>query len=110
MKPLYKSLLELSPAIIWPFAPLLSGNEIFLTAIMLCLILVIFKIKYYKNECYLFLAGIVLGIILESIGNSSLGQSWDALFFPFPLWIPLAWGFGFIFFRRIGDIILGKKL
>lgn len=100
-------IIELIPILIVLLLLCLFRNEIAITILTLLAIIFTFTIKYQKNEAYIFLFGLIIGIILELIGNFLLGQSWpDASFFSIPIWLPLTWGYGFIIIRRIGDIII----
>ncbi|MEI7719536.1 MAG: hypothetical protein WCI72_06710 [archaeon] len=101
--------LELLPVIIAIIVLTFITSEIALFFIILVILLVSFKIKYLKREFYVFLFGLIAGIIFELIGNSLLGQTWgEASFFRIPIWLPLSWGYAFVIIRRIGDLIIGK--
>lgn len=83
-------------------------NEMLTTISVLVILLIYFKIKYVKGEWALFFFGTVLGMVLEIGGDLVLKlQYWEqASFFGIPLWLPLLWGFAFVFMRRVGNIIV----
>lgn len=85
-----------------------TRNEIVFAFVIAILLLVNFKIKYSKNEWELFLIGCLAGFIIEvALGKIYRLQYWqqDSLF-GVPLWLPLLWGYGFVFIRRIGNLIV----
>ncbi|MDD3174976.1 MAG: hypothetical protein PHU51_00695 [Candidatus Nanoarchaeia archaeon] len=88
-----------------------THNELFISLLVLCLIITTFSIKYEKNEIYLLLLGIIAGIIAE-IGGDYFNkvQYWEqGSFFGVPFWLPLLWGYGVVYFRRIGNWIVSLK-
>jgi hypothetical protein len=88
-----------------------THNELFISLLVLCLIITTFLIKYEKNEIYLLLLGIIAGIIAE-IGGDYFNkvQYWEqGSFFGVPFWLPLLWGYGVVYFRRIGNWIVSLK-
>ncbi len=85
-----------------------TRNELIFTLVIAVLLLVNFKIKYNKNEWGLFLIGCLVGFIIEvALGKIYRMQYWqqDSLF-GVPVWLPLLWGYGFVFIRRIGNLIV----
>lgn len=85
-----------------------TRNEIIFTLVIAALLLVNFKIKYNKNEWGLFFIGCLAGFIIEiALGKIYRMQYWqqDSLF-GVPVWLPLLWGYGFVFIRRIGNLIV----
>ena len=89
---------------------LFTQKELFIVIGMVLLIGLSFAIKYYANEWKLLLAGIILGFVFE-IGGDLIykAQYWNnASLFGIPFWLPLMWGYGFIFIRRIGNILVKK--
>jgi len=88
-----------------------THNELFISLLLLCLIITTFLIKYEKNEIYLLLLGIIAGIIAEVGGDYfNKVQYWEqGSFFGVPFWLPLLWGYGVIYFRRIGNWIVKPK-
>ncbi len=104
MKLLLQILTLLSVLIIFLFI----HNEFVLAAVFLLLILINFKIKYYKGEWKLFFLGLIIGIVLELGGDLVFKlQYWEqASFFGIPLWLPLFWGFAFVLIRRIGNSVV----
>lgn len=84
--------------------------NILLTFIYIIAILIYFKIKYEKGEILFLLVAFALGFIVEAVGTFFVGyQSFtNPSFLGIPLWLPIVWGFGFVVFRRIGNIICKK--
>ena len=85
-----------------------TRSELIFVFVLVILLLVNFKIKYNKNEWVLFLIGCLVGFIIEVVlGKVYRMQYWqqDSLF-GVPLWLPLLWGYGFVFIRRIGNLIV----
>lgn len=93
------------------FSILLIGairQEILITFAMIILVFLCFFLEYHKREWTLFIIGMLLGVILELGGNLAYKlQYWnvDSLL-GIPLWLPLLWGYAFVFVRRIGNIIV----
>ena len=84
-----------------------TQNEWLVTLGIVVLITISFLIKYYKNEWRVLLFGIILGFLFEIAGDLVYqAQYWEnASLFGIPVWLPLMWGYGFIFIRRIGNIL-----
>jgi len=108
-KKTYKNLIrDIISLIIFPIIFLITQNEFIISGFILFLAFIAFKIKYHKNEIKLFTIGIFLGIIMEIGGDLIFKmQYWDnASFFGIPIWLPLLWGYAFVFIRRIGNHIV----
>lgn len=90
---------------------LIAKSELAITLLFLVLIFVLFKLQYFKGEWKVFVLGVVLGVVLELGGDLIFKlQYWnDASFFGIPLWLPLIWGYEFVFMRRIGNFLVKKK-
>lgn len=60
-----------------------------------------------KTEYFIFGYGILIGLLVEIVGTQVSGyQSFTKPdFLGIPIWLPVAWGYGFVAMRRIGDII-----
>ena len=88
-----------------------KGDEIIFTGAIILILLINFKIKYYKNEWALFFLGLVLGFFIEIIlGLFYRMQYWEnPTLLGVPIWLPLAWGYAFVFIRRIGNAIIKNK-
>ena len=86
-------------------------NEFFISLLMVILLGISFKIEYHKNEWKLLLIGIVAGLVLEVGGDLVYKlQYWQTgVLMGIPLWVPLLWGYVFLFARRIGNIIVSNK-
>jgi hypothetical protein len=96
-------LLSLSIFLIWSMK-----NEFLITISIIVLFIACFFFEYHKGELSLLFIGIITGIIIE-LGGSLIYklQYWIVgSFFGIPLWLPLLWGYGFIFIRRIGNIVV----
>ena len=90
---------------------LVTKNELIICVVLIAMMLVTFRIKYYRNELVLFLTGIILGIIIELGGDLvNKMQYWtQGSFFGIPLWLPIFWGLTFVYIRRIGNLIVKSK-
>ncbi|MEK9173282.1 MAG: hypothetical protein AAB594_01760 [Patescibacteria group bacterium] len=57
-----------------------------------------------KSEFLIFTYGIFIGLIVEILGTQKSGyQSFaNPDFAGIPIWLPLAWGYGFVAMKRIG--------
>lgn len=88
-----------------------TQNEYAVTAGILVLLTATFAIKYYSDEWKVLLLGIILGFTFEIAGDLIYqAQFWEnASLFGIPIWLPLMWGYGFIFIRRIGNILTKTK-
>jgi hypothetical protein len=86
-------------------------NEI----LLFCIILIAVFYKFIVNksrDVRLFIIGTGLGILIEwYMGNISRTQYWrNTLFLPIPIWLPLAWGYGFTIIHNIGTLLdLGSE-
>ena len=86
-------------------------SEFGITIVVLILLAVSFYFKYYKGEWKILVIGIIAGIILE-VGGDMLYQLqyWaEGSLMGIPIWLPIFWGYVFVFTRRIGNIIVKKK-
>ncbi len=86
-------------------------TELELTAFIVAIACAMFYVRNHRNEPLLFAIGVVVGVIVE-IGLRFLGyqQVWDgASLFGVPLWLPLAWGVGFVIITRLGMFVRGPK-
>ena len=85
-------------------------NELVASLGVMVLLVLNFLVKYYKGEWLLFIVGVIIGFLIE-VGLSTIYkmQYWEqGSFLKIPLWLPLTWGYGFVFIRRIGDLIVKK--
>jgi hypothetical protein len=93
--------------ILWIVQTKTAVEEKTLTVLVVVISIVVFLISYNHNEEALFLAGVILGIMVET-GLRFGGQQYpwrDTSFFGMPSWLPLVWGFGFVIATRIGFFI-----
>ncbi|MEK6841956.1 MAG: hypothetical protein AABX91_02275 [Nanoarchaeota archaeon] len=90
---------------------LVKGDELIFTVTILAILLINFKIKYYKNEWALFFVGLVLGFFIEVVlGLVYRMQYWEnPTLLGVPIWLPIVWGYAFVFIRRIGNAIIENK-
>src|SRR3989304_8063467 len=84
---------------------IVKGNELIFTTAIILILLINFKIKYYKNEWTLFFIGMILGFFIEVVlGLYYRMQYWEnARLLGVPIWLPIVWGYGFVFIRRVGN-------
>lgn len=87
-----------------------KGNEMIFTLTIILILLINFKIKYNKGEWTLFFIGLLLGFFIEVIlGLVYRMQYWEnSILLGVPLWLPIVWGYAFVFMRRIGNTIVRK--
>lgn len=87
--------------------PFIHGEFVF-TLVIVAILLISWKIKYYKGEWKLFLAGLIIGFVFEALGGLVYRmQYWEnASLLGIPVWLPILWGYGFIFIHRLGKIII----
>lgn len=106
------------PNAVKEFLPLLAGfiflvlvkSEYAITAAVIVLLLISFKMSYAPGELTLFFVGVVFGFLLEYLGNAFYQlQYWEgANILSFPIWLPLFWGYIVVLARRIGNDIVQK--
>ena len=89
-----------------------KGNEFIFAGSIIIILLINFKIKYQKGELKLFFIGLIIGFFIEVVlGLIYRMQYWqDSTLFGVPIWLPLVWGYAFVFIRRIGDSIIKNKI
>lgn len=83
-------------------------GELLITLVYALIVFSLFLIRYKKEELKIFLIGVIAGLIVEGWGRIVFLFSWQKFnsFLPIPIWLLIAWGFGFIAMRRIGNIML----
>ncbi len=83
-----------------------------LTFLSILFLGIIFKVKTHPNEPRVFMLGLFLGIFIEVVlGAVARQQYWvNASLMGVPVWLPIAWGIGFVVITRIGIDIEGFKL
>lgn len=79
-------------------------GEIALLLISVAFVFIIFFMKTHEGEIGLFFLGMFLGFFIEySVSGFSEHQMWEgAKFLNIPLWLPVAWGIGFVIITRLG--------
>ncbi len=98
---------NLLPLVLFFIFESFSINEVYLSLMLVVILAVSFYFKYTKGEFKLFLFGGVIGFIIEFLlGLIGRSQFWVNTYFAIPVWLPLAWGAGFIYIRRLGNIII----
>jgi general stress protein CsbA len=106
------ALKELLPLFVGMLIVVFIKNEWLIAVVLLCVIGVSFYIEYHKYEWFVLVLGVLVGLVLEGVGIHfyklqywSEGSVWGM-----PVWLPILWGYGFVFIRRVGNIIvLGKR-
>lgn len=85
-------------------------NELYFTIVVVLILLISLKIKYYPGEWKLFFAGLIIGFCFEALaGLIYRMQYWEnASLFGIPVWLPIFWGYGFIFIHRFGELIVKR--
>jgi membrane-bound metal-dependent hydrolase YbcI (DUF457 family) len=86
-------------------------TELGITIVVVLLLALSFWFRYYKGEWKVLIIGILAGIFLE-VGGDMLYQLqyWaQGSLMGIPIWLPIFWGYVFVFTRRIGNIIVKKK-
>lgn len=86
-------------------------NNVLLTVLFLLTITLILKTNYKQGDFFALFYGFIIGIIIEIIGTSVSGyQSFaNPDFLGIPIWLPIAWAFGFMLMKRIGIIIYQSR-
>lgn len=105
MKIIYLLLPVLFPLI------LLTKNEWMIALGVLIFIAATLMLGYRTREWLLIIVGILFGIVAE-IGGDMIYQLqyWDqGSFFGIPIWLPLLWGYGFLYIGRVSALIIKKK-
>ncbi len=88
----------------------LIKQEYFISLALILFLLTSLKFSKEKNEWEIFVLGYAVGFLMEYIGIYFYKlQYWEqAHFFGMPLWLPILWGIGFIYIRRIGNLVIKK--
>lgn len=62
-----------------------------------------------KTEFIIFLYGVALGLLVETVGTSVSGYQSFAKpdFAGIPVWLPIVWGYGFVAMKRVGFALKG---
>lgn len=103
--------IEFIPLLIGFFLQPLVHEEYLFLVIIVAVIIATWEIKYYKGEWKLLVLGIVFSFIFEGLsGQIYRMQYWqNASLLGIPIWLPLFWGYGFIFVYRLGKVLLEKN-
>lgn len=89
---------------------LVFRNEFVVAGSVVVLAVLFLVLHRERGEITLFIIGVILGIVLEVGGDMIYKlQYWEhGSFFGIPYWLPLMWGYAFVFIRRIGNHIVKK--
>lgn len=89
----------------------LKPTEATLTMLSFLILGIIFALRTHENEPRVFLLGLVIGLFIEVVlGFIARQQYWtNASLMGVPVWLPVAWGIGFVVITRIGLKIEGAK-
>jgi len=105
---LYKIFLETIPLIIGVIlTAILWKHNVLLSVLFIIIIIVVLEVKYQPGDFQTLLYGLVAGFIIEVTGNYIIGyqQFTNPNFLGIPIWLPVAWAYGFMVMKRIGVII-----
>ena len=82
-------------------------NNVLLFSLYLALTLILIYLHKDRTEITVFIYGILVGTLVEVLGTQVSGyQSFSQPDFGgIPMWLPLAWGYGFVAMARIGAIL-----
>jgi hypothetical protein len=85
----------------------LVKNDYWLALIYVLIIVLSFMIKYDRKDWLFFVLGFILMTAFEAFfiwaGSETFNRT--TLFGIMPLWLPLAWGYGFVAIKRTVNII-----
>ena len=104
-------LIETLPLIVgFVLQPFIHG-EIQFTVVVITILLVSLAIRYYPGEWTLFFLGLTIGFVFEGLsGLIYRMQYWEnASLLGIPVWLPIFWGYGFIFIHRLGTIVVRRN-
>jgi len=89
----------------------LRPPETYLFVLLLVFCGITFAVKTHPREGLVFLTGLALGLIIEvGLGLVARQQYWlEASLLGVPLWLPIAWAFGFVVITRVGIRIRRKE-
>ena len=82
-------------------------NNALLTILYLAIIAAILFVRRFPGDVHALVLGFFIGLLIEVTGTSVSGyQSFmNPDFLGIPVWLPVAWAFGFMMMKRIGMII-----
>lgn len=113
MKKLFKIFKETLPILVGIiFSSLFWENNILLFIIYSGTVSGLIHFHKDKKEWTILFYGILVGTIVEVAGTQIGGyQSFaNPDFFGIPIWLPVAWGYGFVMMARIGLILKKSKI
>ncbi len=86
----------------------LVRDDFMLTLFYVLIIFISLYIKHTRVEIFIFVFGLVMMTIFESIFISTGVEVFvrNSLFGLMPLWLPFIWGYGFVAIKRSIDIIV----
>ena len=101
-------LFQIAPLFLVLAVFIFTQHELIVTLCIAAMILGSFSIRYYAGEWKVLILGMLLGFTFEILGDLIYkAQYWEnASLLGIPLWLPLMWGYGFIFIRRIGNMLV----
>lgn len=88
----------------------LIKQEHLISLALILFLLISLKLSKEKSEWRIFVLGSAIGFLMELMGIYFYKlQYWnEASLFGMPLWLPILWGIGFIYIRRIGNLVIKK--
>ncbi len=95
---------------------ILFALELFLNEIYFFMVVILFSVYSVlikpenKKEKNFYILGLFLGLFIEvGLGFIHRQQYWSAsTLWGVPLWLPFLWALGFVYIRRIGNLVVGK--
>jgi len=106
--------------ILWELAPILVGillsylfwrNNFLLAGIYLGLIGFLLKLKFQAGDWHALAIGFLVGLAVEVIGTSVSGYQVfvNPDFWGIPIWLPIAWAYGFLAMKRVGVLVHSSR-
>ncbi len=112
MKRICRQLLfEILPLVIGFIVQAFIHDEYQFTAVIILILFISLAIRYHEGEWTLFFIGLIIGFVVEVLSGLVFRmQHWEnASLFGIPIWLPIFWGYGFIFIYRIGNLVVRRK-
>jgi len=107
MQKIYSIILNALPIILMVGLIPFIKDDYLLSLVYAILIVVLFFIKYEKNDLYIFVFGFLIMILSEYLFISTGVEVFlrNSLFGVMPLWLPFLWGYGFVAIKRSVKIL-----